>query len=115
MEINVHVFLHSEEDEEKLDEVLRYQKIIVGILKNIFQKEKDIMATLDETLQAVTDESTVDDSIIALTTSIKAQLDAILAGGLTPDAQAKVDAIFSGIAANKQKVADAVVANTPAA
>ena len=115
MEIKVHVFLHSEEDEEKLEEVLQYQKIIVGMLKTIYQKEKQIMATLDETLVAVTDEGTVADSLIALTTSIKAQLDVILAGGLTPAQQTQVDAIFSAITAKKQQIADAVVANTPAA
>ena len=72
-------------------------------------------AGLDETLAAVQAESTVDDSIIALLTGIKAQLDAVLAGGLTADAQAKVDAIFAAAQANSTKVAAAVTANTPAA
>lgn len=73
------------------------------------------MATLDETLSAVQNETTVDQSLITLTGAIKAQLDQILAGGLTADQQAKVDAIFSGIQANIQAVSDAVTANTPAA
>lgn len=73
------------------------------------------MATLDQVLQDVTDESTLDDSIITLLTGIKAQLDAVLAGGLTPEVQAKVDAIFTAAEANKAKVAAAIAANTPAA
>lgn len=71
--------------------------------------------TLDDLVSDVQSESTVDDSIVALTTSIKAQLDALLAGQLSPDQQAKVDQVFSTIEANKAKVAAAVTANTPAA
>ena len=71
------------------------------------------MATLDETLVAVTEETTVIESLATLTAAIKAALDEALAGvNLPPAVQAKVDAVFSGIQANKQKVADAVVANT---
>ena len=70
---------------------------------------------LDEVLQSVTDESTLDDSIIALLTGIKAQLDAVIGGALPPAVQAKVNALFDAIEANKTKVTAAIVANTPAA
>lgn len=73
------------------------------------------MATLDETLAAVTAEGTKVDSIIALLTGIKAQLDAVLAGGLTPDVQAKVDAIFAQATTNAAKIDAAITANTPPA
>lgn len=69
-------------------------------------------ATLDQLLQAVQDESTIEDSVIALLVSIKAQLDAALSAELTPAAQAKVDAIFAALEANKTKLSDAVTANT---
>src|SRR5690349_12926923 len=85
-----------------------YQQVILKQLETI-------MKTLDEVLQAVNEESTVDDSIIVLLTGIKAQLDSVLAGNLTPDQQAKVDAIFAAADANKAKVAAAIAANTPAA
>lgn len=75
----------------------------------------ELMATIDDLVQGAQDESTVDDSIIALLNSIKAQLDAVTQGALPPDVQAKVDAIFATMQANKQKVAGAVTANTPAA
>lgn len=70
--------------------------------------------TLDDLTKDAADESTLDDSIIALLTSVKTELDSVLAGNLTPDQQAKVDAIFATLEANKAKVAAAVTANTPA-
>lgn len=72
--------------------------------------------TIDEVLQDATDESTVADSLIVVTTNIKAQLDAALAGTTVPPAvQAKIDAVFAQIETNKKKLADAILANTPAA
>jgi hypothetical protein len=72
--------------------------------------------TIDDILQGVTDESTVEDSLIALTTNIKAQLDAALAGTTLPPAvQAKYEAVFAKITDNKAKAAAAVLANTPSA
>lgn len=72
--------------------------------------------TLDDVLQDATDESTVADSLIALTGSIKAQLDSVLAGTtVTPAVQVKIDAIFAQLENNKAKVAAAILANTPAA
>lgn len=72
--------------------------------------------TLDQVLADVQAESTVEDGLITLTTSIKAELNKALAGsGLSADDQAKVDAIFTAIESNKAKVAAAVTANTPAA
>lgn len=68
------------------------------------------MSTLDETLAAVTDESTKDDSIIALLAGLAAQ---IAAGGLTPADQAKVDAIFAQATSNAAKISAAITANTP--
>lgn len=73
-----------------------------------------IMATLDETLAEVTAERTQIDSLSTLTSGIKKQLDDILAGQLPADVQAKVDALFRGVEANKQAVVDAINANTPA-
>ncbi len=71
--------------------------------------------TLDDVLADVTDEKTQIDSLAALTTGLKAQLDAVLAGALTPAQQAKVDAIFTAVDANKAAVVTAINANTPAA
>lgn len=74
-----------------------------------------IMATLDETLALVTAEGTKDDSIIVLMNGIKDQLATALGGALSPDAQAKVDAIFAQATANSSKIQAAIDANTPVA
>lgn len=72
------------------------------------------MASLDQVLADVTDESTQLDSIAALITGLKKQVaDALAsAGTIPPDVQAKVDAIFTQAEANKTKIASALNANT---
>lgn len=75
--------------------------------------EFKIMASLDETLAAVTEEGTKDDSIIALLNGIKQQLtDALSGASLPPAVQAKVDAIFTQATANSGKIQAAIDANT---
>ena len=88
---------------------------ILSLVRRIAQQQGDIMATLDEVLTKVTEEDAVDDSIIALLVGIKAQLDAVLAGNLSPAQQAKVDEIFAKVEASKVKVENAILANTPQA
>ncbi len=73
------------------------------------------MTTLDDLLAKVAEEKTAEESLITLTQGLKAQLDAITSGSLTPAQQAQVDSIFAAVEANKTEVAAAVVANTPAA
>jgi predicted choloylglycine hydrolase len=71
------------------------------------------MATLDELLQDVSDESTQIDSLATLTAGLKQQLqDALSGASLPPAVQAKVDAVFAAVDANKGKVVDAINANT---
>lgn len=72
------------------------------------------MATLDETLASVTDNSTVGDSAVALMASLKTRLDEALSGvTLPPAVQEKVDAIFQASEADKTKLQEAILANTP--
>jgi|GEM_PF-5309038 TATA-binding protein-associated factor Taf7 len=96
---------------------------IIGMLNRIenkldflIKREAQMSATLDQVVQDVTDESTIEDSLIALISGIQTQLTAALAGTtISPANQAKIDAVFSGLEANKTKLAAAVTANTPAA
>ena len=67
------------------------------------------MLTLDDLITDAQDESTVDDSIIALLGTISAQLAA--AG----QDQTKLTTLKTLIDSNKAKIAAAVVANTPVA
>lgn len=94
--------LHIHCDPEKLDRILRNQETI--------------MATLDQVLSDVTDESTQLDSLSTLITGLKQQLADALSGiNLPAPVQAKVDAIFTQAEANRDKLATALNANTPAA
>jgi len=72
------------------------------------------MATTRRNSRSIQAESTVDDSIIALLTGIKAQLDAVLAGGLTLKHKPS-GCHLAAAQTNSSKVAAAVTANTPAA
>lgn len=87
--------------------------IAILLLYIIYQNHKQ-MKTLDEVLVSVTENETVGDSIVQLLTSIKKQLDDVLSGANLPaGVQAKVDAIFEASERDKQKLQDAIVANTP--
>ena len=85
---------------------------ILQLLQESKSREIKIMATLEEVLVSVADEATQIGSLSVLTAGIKAQLDAILAGALTPEVQAKVDAVFAGVEANKAAVVAAINQNT---
>ncbi len=82
-------------------------------LQTLTEKVNKMATTLDELVVDVATESTLIDSLITLTTGIKAQLDAALAGVLTPAQQAKVDAIFAAVEQKKADIAAAILANTP--
>ena len=85
----------------------RMELLLIAILK----KENEIMATLDEVLAKVTQESGSIDSLIALMEGIKQQLaDALSGATLPPEVQAKVDAVFAGVEANINKVVAAIEA-----
>lgn len=70
------------------------------------------MSALDNLQASVTHESEVSASVIALLGTIKADLDAAIAAGNDDPA---IQAIADQINTNSQTMADAVVANTPAA
>ena len=73
-----------------------------------------IMATLDQVLADVTDESSRLDSISALIDGLRQQLaDALSGATLPPDVQAKVDAVFAAAETNKGKIDKALNANVP--
>ena len=67
------------------------------------------MALLDDILTDVEDEATVISSVVTLLTNLS---DALKAAGTDP---VKLAAVKAQIDANKKAIADAVVANTPAA
>jgi molybdopterin-guanine dinucleotide biosynthesis protein A len=84
-------------------------------IDSVLQKETQMANTLDSVLADVQTETTLIGSLSTLTSGLKAQLDAVLAGNLTAAQQAQVDAIFAAVESNKQAVTDAITANTSAA
>jgi hypothetical protein len=85
-------------------------------LNRIEKREKRQTMKIDDVITDLQDQSTVEDGLVTLTTNLKTSLDAALKNqGIPPDVQAKIDAAFAQIEANKKKIADAIVANTPVA
>lgn len=95
-EQHIHHYIHADE-------------ALMWLLGKILIKENQIMATLQDIVTEVHNESDLDDSIITLLNGIVQQL---------KDAQAQndpqaIDAIIASIQTNKQKLTDAITANTP--
>lgn len=97
------------------DLILHRLDKIEHLLHKILTKENIIMATLDDVISDINDETTLIESVSTLITGLEDQINALLAGALTPEQQAKVDLIFAGAEANKAKLAAALVANVPPA
>lgn len=78
--------------------------------------EKDLKTMFEDLEAKVTALTSASDSAEALLVDIKAKLDAaIAAGGLTPEAQARLAAIATAIGKETDDLVAAVIANTPAA
>jgi uncharacterized protein YoxC len=81
----------------------------------ILKNTENIMATLDEVLKDVTDESTQLDGISTLVSGLQKQVkDALENSSISPADQAKIDQIFNQAESNKQKILNALVSGTPA-
>lgn len=73
------------------------------------------MSTIDDVLTEVTDESGRLDSIQTLIEGVEKQLaDALSGTTLPPAVQAKVDAVFTTLSANKAKIDKALNTGVPA-
>ena len=83
----------------------------VKLLQELNTRITKMAKTLDDLVAQVAALTTVDDSVVALLTDIKARLDAAIASG----DPTKIQALSDALAAQTQRLADAVVANTPAA
>lgn len=110
VKIDVHLYFHQDPG------ILTILQQMSQKLDSIQTKETTIMATLDQIVTDVQDESTQIDGLSTLTAGLKQQLADALAGTTLPPAtQAKIDAVFAGVEANKAKIVTAINANTPAA
>jgi hypothetical protein len=108
--MDIHVYLHPD------DATRRTLAEVLGAVQQLTAQGVKQMATLDEVLTDVTDETTQIGSLSVLTAGLKQQLADALAGTTLPPAvQAKVDAVFAGVESNKAAVVKAINDNTPAA
>lgn len=83
------------------------------LLRRLINLMERMMPTLDETLAKVTEQGDRLDSLIAFVTGLKQQLEEALKGQITPEMQAKIDAIFNEADENAKKIDDALNLNVP--
>lgn len=84
---------------------------ILGALNQLNGKVGTMTAELDDVVAKVTAMETVQEGAITLLGELKTKLDAAIASGDT----AALVALSTRLGADTQKLADAIVANTPAA
>jgi hypothetical protein len=89
----------------------------LGLMMAALQRmQKMTDRTIDDLTADIASETSVESSLVTLTTGLKASLDAALANqGIPADVQTKINAAFDAIEANKTTLANAITANTPAA
>jgi hypothetical protein len=75
----------------------------------------DTHKSLDDIIEDLTSLKSRQDALVQLASGLRDQVGAITAGSLTPDQQAKVDAIFDAVEERKAEVQAAIDKNTPAA
>jgi hypothetical protein len=86
------------------------------LVRHILQLMEKLMATIDETLAAVTRSGDRLDSLIVYVEGLRAQLDEALKDvSIPPDVQAKIDAIFQEAEENVAKTDRALNTNVPPA
>jgi hypothetical protein len=94
-------------------------RLQVHTLRRLGHVEEDIKMTdrsVDDLIADIASEKTQIAGLSALTDGIKAKLDAALANVTIPaDVQAKINAAFEGVEANKQMIMDAINKDTDAA
>lgn len=82
---------------------------IRALVQRVIEKENETMATIDEVLADVQAESTQLDSLAALIGGLRTQLADALADTTIPaETQAKIDAVFTAVEANKAKIMGAL-------
>ena len=84
---------------------------VIDIGQQIIQKENQIMATLQEDVDAIEAQTTAIGSLTTFIQGLKDQIAAL--PSLTPAQQAQIDGIFSGVTANTAAISAAMTANVP--
>ncbi len=105
LDVNVNlVTVLDEASSKKLD-------VIINMLKAAQTREEALMAALDELVAKVAANGDAVNSAVVLLQDVKAKLDEAIAA----NDPAKLQELSDALGAQTQKLADAIVANTPAA
>ena len=104
IDINLDVYLHSESDGKVLSK-------LTEILLKLNQMEKTMALDLSELQAKVEANAMVSDSAVILLKGLKAKLDEAIAS----NDPALLKALSDALGADTQELADAILANTPAA
>ena len=108
MKFEIHHYHHPRDAE--------VAEMVQQLFGSILERLSEIMATLDQVLQDVSDQTTQITSLQALIMGIKQQLaDALSGASLPSGVQVKIDQIFQNLEANKSGLANALNNGTPAA
>jgi hypothetical protein len=106
----IHVHIH---DDRETTHILRRIESNIAFLK---QQGVSEMAEIDDLIAAVAAEKTVDDSAVALLTTLTGQINTLVQNATDlATLKTQITGVTSSVAANTQELSDAVVANTPAA
>jgi len=105
--IRVDVYHHFGDGDAKLDRLIAS---VDALTVQIKQQETKIMATFQDLIAAVENETTVEQGVVVLLQRLSTELTTAIAVGATP---ASLQAIVDQINANANLLAGAVVANTP--
>jgi hypothetical protein len=98
----------------KVDAIAASVKRIDQTLQSNKQMEAIMAQTLDDIIADISDLGTKEDGLVTLVKGLKDQLATVIPPGtLTPDQQAKVDAIFASVEARKAAIQAALDENTP--
>jgi hypothetical protein len=102
---------------QRLDsEIQHLQTTCNQILQFLKTGKADIMASVQDVVNEITAERTVEDSVVALLDAIQAQLVDVKTQLANAGADASaLDAVIAQLKANEQVLTDAVTRNTPAA
>ena len=95
--------------------LMRTLSRIESKIDQLLTKETLQMATINDLVQAVANERTLVDGVHTLVGQLRQQLTDALAGSITPEQQAKIDAAFADVQSNAAELTDALQANTPVA
>ena len=105
--MRIDVYFHTEDRvESKLDQILAIINRTEGKVDNMNQ-------VLADALAKITEQSTLTASLIELFKAQNASLEEFLAGKLSDEDLAAAQAILTTSTADVQKIADALVSNTP--